>query len=147
MVNAATMPDRGPKVLLGCAPGDQHDIGLLLLALMLRRRGFRVIYLGSNMASEAFRQVVASARPQLVCVTAATEESALKVVGLGQLYGEGVRSNCGTMSKKGDPCKPGFSFGGSAFSRNPNLVSAVPGLYLGDTIEEAVSNVQELVEK
>jgi DNA-binding transcriptional regulator YhcF (GntR family) len=146
MVNAAAMPDRGPKVLLGCAPGDQHDIGLLLLALMLRRRGFRVIYLGSNMASEAFHQVVASASPQLVCITAATEESALEVVGLGQICGEGVLTNPGAVSKSG-PCTPVFSFGGSAFSRNPTLVSTVPGLYLGDTIEEAVSKVQELVRK
>ena len=42
MVNASSC-ECGPKALLTCAPGDQHEIGLLLLALSLRRRGFVVI--------------------------------------------------------------------------------------------------------
>ena len=76
MVNASIMPKTGPKVLLACAPEDQHEIGLLLLALNLRRRGFVVVYLGSNLYADEFCQVIDTVQPQLVCISAATDQSA-----------------------------------------------------------------------
>lgn len=38
---------RGTAVL-ACAPGEQHDVGLLMLAVVLRADGWRVEYLGTN---------------------------------------------------------------------------------------------------
>ncbi len=38
---------RGTAVL-ACAPGEQHDVGLLMLAVMLRGDGWRVEYLGAS---------------------------------------------------------------------------------------------------
>jgi len=43
---------QGQKVLLACLPGDQHEIGLLLLALSANERGFRAIILGADMPME-----------------------------------------------------------------------------------------------
>ena len=34
--------------MLACAPGEQHDIGLLMLAVMLRADGWRVEFLGAD---------------------------------------------------------------------------------------------------
>lgn len=39
---------RGPRILAACAPGEQHEIGLLLFALEAEAAGFRVILLGAN---------------------------------------------------------------------------------------------------
>ena len=33
----------GPRVLLSCAPGERHDLGLIAFGLALRARGFRIL--------------------------------------------------------------------------------------------------------
>ena len=38
----------GPRIVLACAPGEQHDLGLLAFALALRARGWRIVYLGAD---------------------------------------------------------------------------------------------------
>jgi MerR family transcriptional regulator, light-induced transcriptional regulator len=38
---------RGTAVL-ACAPGEQHDLGLMMVAIGLRRDGWKVVYLGAN---------------------------------------------------------------------------------------------------
>ena len=38
----------GPKLLAACMPGEQHEIGLLLLALSASERGYRVCVLGAD---------------------------------------------------------------------------------------------------
>ncbi|GAC1445525.1 MAG: hypothetical protein NVSMB52_06880 [Chloroflexota bacterium] len=52
-------------VMVGCAPGEHHDIGALMLSLFLRRRGFHVIYAGANVEAESFRLDVARVRPRI----------------------------------------------------------------------------------
>jgi methanogenic corrinoid protein MtbC1 len=34
--------------VLACAPGEQHELGLMMVAVRLRRDGWRVVYLGAN---------------------------------------------------------------------------------------------------
>jgi DNA-binding transcriptional MerR regulator/methylmalonyl-CoA mutase cobalamin-binding subunit len=48
----------GPKILAACAPGEQHEIGLLLFALAAHDAGFRVVLLGANVP---FRDMAAAA--------------------------------------------------------------------------------------
>jgi DNA-binding transcriptional MerR regulator/methylmalonyl-CoA mutase cobalamin-binding subunit len=52
---------QGPTLLLACLPGDQHEIGLLLLALAANERQFRTIILGANMPMEDLTQVAEKA--------------------------------------------------------------------------------------
>lgn len=131
MVNA-TSCECGPKALLTCAPGDQHEIGLLLLALSLRRRGFVVIYLGPNMTITEFEEVVNTVEPKLICFSAATVQAAEALVWFSQNLK--TRINGAVLT-----------FGGTAFNQRPDLIPQISGLYLGDTIELAVKNVQTLV--
>ncbi len=41
-----------PRVVSVCGPGEQHEIGLLIFTLYLKRKGFEVIYLGRSIAEE-----------------------------------------------------------------------------------------------
>ena len=54
----------GPVVVLACAPGEQHDLGLLTFGLALRTRGWRVVFLGPDTpiasAADAARSFEAS---------------------------------------------------------------------------------------
>jgi methanogenic corrinoid protein MtbC1 len=69
---------RGTAVL-ACAPGEQHDLGLLILAVMLRADGWRVEYLGQDTPVEeavAFADALSAA---LLCVSAAQAGTAAAV--------------------------------------------------------------------
>jgi DNA-binding transcriptional MerR regulator/methylmalonyl-CoA mutase cobalamin-binding subunit len=41
-------PARGARAVLACPPREQHDIALLMLAVALARRGWRIAMLGAN---------------------------------------------------------------------------------------------------
>jgi len=38
----------GPRIVLACAPGEQHDLGLIAFGLALRARGWRIVFLGQD---------------------------------------------------------------------------------------------------
>lgn len=140
MFNAATKPERGPKILLACAPEDYHEMGLLTLALKLRWRGFQAIYLGTNVAMTDFDYIIDLTRPQLICFSAATTDSTRGLARLSQKY----QSQLGVHSKQRQQT-PLFTFGGVAFNQNPTLITSIRGLYLGSTIEAAVEKIQNLL--
>jgi DNA-binding GntR family transcriptional regulator len=134
MVNATTCK-WGPKALLTCAPEDQHEIGLLLLALSLKRRGFVIIYLGPNNTTAEFEQMIDTVQPQLICFSAATTQAAKALAAFSQEF----QANSLAHAKN-----TFFTFGGSAFSQEPTLIAGVAGLYLGDTIETALLKIEDL---
>lgn len=63
-------------VVTACAPGEQHDVGLLMLALLLVRRGYRVVYLGADLPADGLLQIVQQVNPDLVCLSTATAATA-----------------------------------------------------------------------
>jgi DNA-binding transcriptional MerR regulator len=60
----------GPLALLACAPGEQHDLPLLVLGLALRVRGWRIAYLGQDTPAESVAQTAAELAPAIVVVSA-----------------------------------------------------------------------------
>jgi len=64
----------GPRAVLACAPGEQHDLGLIAFGLALRVRGWRIVYLGPDTplasladaahASDAAFAVVSAVSPE-----------------------------------------------------------------------------------
>jgi DNA-binding GntR family transcriptional regulator len=136
MANAAPISENGPKALLGCAPDDQHEIGLLLLALCLRRRGYQVVYLGAGLAPDEFQYAVEKVQPDIIVLAAATVESALQLARLSKQYT--ARSGV-TLGHQ-----PILTFGGVAFSRNPDQILKTSGLFLGHSVNEAVTTIQQL---
>ena len=69
---------RGTAVL-ACAPGEQHDIGLMMLAVMLRADGWRVEYLGADTPVEAALDFAAEIGATVLCISAALGESVRNV--------------------------------------------------------------------
>ncbi|MDR7404799.1 MAG: MerR family transcriptional regulator [Armatimonadota bacterium] len=57
-----------PEVLLACAPGEQHELGLLALAAELRSLGYRVTYLGAMVPVNALVATIESRRPAAALV-------------------------------------------------------------------------------
>lgn len=60
----------GPVAVLACAPGEQHDLGLLAFGLTLRARGWRIVYLGADTPIASVADTVQSFDPAFVVVSA-----------------------------------------------------------------------------
>lgn len=59
----------GPRVLLACAPGEQHDLGLIAFGLALRARGWRIGYLGPDTPLESVASAARAFAPAFVVIS------------------------------------------------------------------------------
>ena len=68
----------GPRALLACLPGEQHDLGLIAFGLTLRARGWRIAYLGGDMPIESVISAAHAIDPAFVVLSAVDPESFLR---------------------------------------------------------------------
>jgi MerR family transcriptional regulator, light-induced transcriptional regulator len=64
----------GPRAVLACPPGEQHDLGLIAFGLALRDRGWRITHLGPDTPLDTLADAVQALRPEAVVITATTPE-------------------------------------------------------------------------
>jgi MerR family transcriptional regulator, light-induced transcriptional regulator len=57
---------QGPGAILACVPGEQHELGLLAFGVALRRRGWRITYLGTDSPIDAVADIAPSLTPAVV---------------------------------------------------------------------------------
>ncbi len=110
---------QGSSILVGCAPKETHELGVLMLALFWRRAGLNVFYLGQMLELHSLMQEIRAMRPGIVCLSAMTHP---RVKDLAEVGREIVKM---------PPPKPIFCFGGGAFGRDEALIRSVKGVFLG----------------
>jgi len=106
----------GPMALLGCFPGDQHDLGLICFGLGLRANGWRVTFLGPDTPFVAISEAARRVRPALIVLTTLTpldrgaveeELAAISAYAPVALAGAGVKESDppigGAVFLAGDP--------------------------------------------
>jgi len=59
-----------PRALLACPPGEQHELGLLCFGLLLRKRGWRIVYLGAQTPTVDLATAAMDLSPDLVVLGA-----------------------------------------------------------------------------
>jgi MerR family transcriptional regulator, light-induced transcriptional regulator len=76
----------GSRALLACAPGELHDLGLIAFGLALRRRGWRITFLGPDTPTETLVETARQLEPELVVVSATAQRRLAPLVDiLGRL--------------------------------------------------------------
>jgi MerR family transcriptional regulator, light-induced transcriptional regulator len=133
IINAAPQAHAGPLVVLGCGPGDWHELGLLMIHLMLRRRNVNTIYLGQNVPLAQFVEEMERLQPGMIIMGATTAEI---VPGLIEI--------AAAVQAMTAP-RPVFAFGGRIFNVQPELRTRVPGVFLGENARAAVDHVLALI--
>ncbi len=118
-------------IVVACAPGELHDIGLLFSSLFLVRRGWHVVYLGPQVPLPDLLATVQSVRPALVCVSATTIETALEALEVARA----VTSSFPQVH---------FGYGGRVFNLNPEVRQQMPGVFLGADGRSLISTVSAL---
>jgi methanogenic corrinoid protein MtbC1 len=63
--------------VLACAPGERHEIGLLMLAVLLRSDGWQVAYLGADTPVADAVDLADGLSASALCFSAASRESAI----------------------------------------------------------------------
>lgn len=127
---ATPAPTRPGRILVGCPPDEEHTFGPLLLSLLLRRRGWEVVYLGANVPIRSIETTVGVVRPHLVILTAQQLHTAASLLEMAEvLHQERVP----------------VGFGGLVFTKTPDLHLMIPGYYLGDQFEHAAAAVEQIM--
>jgi hypothetical protein len=91
-----------------------------MITLLLRRRGWDVVYLGANVPLESYENILDPARFDLALLSAQ------------QLFTAGNLREVALLAQKvGLP----LVYGGRIFRRIPELQSQIPGVYLGEQLE------------
>ncbi len=62
-----------PEVICATPPGDHHEFGLLAVTFRLASRGYRTIYLGTDVPHGELLELVRLRRPALVAISAVLE--------------------------------------------------------------------------
>jgi DNA-binding transcriptional MerR regulator len=64
----------GPRAVLACAPGELHDLPLLIFGLALAARGWVITYFGPDTPVPTIQESLAEVEPRLVVIAAATRQ-------------------------------------------------------------------------
>ena len=64
----------GPRALLACAAGEHHDLGLIILGLALRDRGWRVTFLGPDTPIQTLAAAADQLAPDVVVLSSLARE-------------------------------------------------------------------------
>jgi MerR family transcriptional regulator, light-induced transcriptional regulator len=68
---------RGPRAILACVPGEHHELGLLAFGVALRRRGWRITYLGTDSPIGAVADLARPLAPAVVVLLSMTPQGFL----------------------------------------------------------------------
>lgn len=118
---------RGVAVL-ACAPGEQHDIGLLMLAVLLRADGWRVEFLGADTPVDTAAAFAEQIGATMLCISAAREES-LDLLRSALAQGE-------------EPLRPALVLGGAAVT--PETAQELRATYANGPLDLAVARLRKL---
>jgi methanogenic corrinoid protein MtbC1 len=131
LFNAAHLGS-GPLIMVGCAPGERHELGALMLALLLRRAGHRVCYLGTDLPLTDLVKAIRQQRPQVVAISAIMPQTLAHLAELAPLL---QAANLRTH----------LVFGGQAFSapeaRNLHFLCD----YIGDDLPGSIKVIETLL--
>ena len=128
LIATSPSPVRPGRVLIGCPPQEEHIFSTLLLTLLLRRRGWDVIYLGANVPAIRIEPTLESAKPQLVIMAAQHLPTAATLLEMSQVFQE---------------ARVPLAFGGLIFNRVPALRDHIPGYFLGEDLQGGVAQVEQ----
>jgi len=126
----APAPTQPGRLLAACPPGEAHDLALLMLAFILRWRGWEVVYLGANVPLVRLDATLRTTAPRLVLSVAQTLPGAAS-----------LRELAGYVNAHRIP----LAFGGGIFNHIPDLIERIPGYFLGQELNTVHQVIELLV--
>lgn len=130
LLAAAPPPTRFGRILIFCPPYEEHTIILLLLSLLLRYRGWDVVYLGANVPLSQLETTLEAVKPELAIIAAQRLQTAATLAKTAEFL-QDKRINS--------------AYGGSIFNLIPGLCHRVYGHFLGESLEEGITAIGQIM--
>ncbi len=130
LISATPQPTRDQTILVGCPAGEWHSFPVLLLTLLLRRKGLNVLYLGPNIPLEKMEETAALVRPDLI-ILSSQQLSTASAIHFAALLFQKLHIPLG--------------YGGLVFNRIPELRGKIPAFFLGEKLEEGIDRIEQLL--
>jgi len=122
--------------VLACAPDEWHELSLMMLGVLLRRRRWPVAYLGQALPLPDLAAFVRDLQPPAVVLVAMREETAQALIDWPRWLPEAARTG-----------RPLVVYGGRIFTHQPEWRARVPGVFLGATLGEGVETLERLLQE
>ena len=122
----------GPLILVTCAPAEHHELGALMLALLLRRAGHNVCYLGTDLPLADLVKTIRERRPRIVAVSAIMTQTLPPLAELASLLQ--------TLN-----IRPRLVFGGQAFNSPEAHTIHFNCDYIGSDLQGSVKVIAEML--
>ena len=126
----APMPTQSDRLLAACPPGENHDLALLMLAFIMRWRGWEVIYLGADVPLDQLDATLRATAPHLVLSVAQTLPGAASLSELARFTH--------------DRSIP-LAYGGGIFNQIDGLSERIPGHFLSQKIDTAPQAIEHIL--
>lgn len=133
LLQAFPVYSSAPLLLVGCAPEEYHEIAPLMLAVLLRREGYQVEFLGADLPVEDLVMYAEDVSPDMVILSAGFDYTAQSLFNLQAMLNE-------------IPSKPIFGYGGRYFNENESAREKMGGIFLGTSLEDAIQKVHDLLD-
>lgn len=121
-------------VLLACAPGEWHELSLIIFGVLLRRLRWPVVNLGQSTPLEDLAGFIQQIKPSVVVLLAMTEEPAYELAKWPYALPHIVETE-----------RPIIAYGGRVFTEHPEWTKRVSGLFLGMTFEEGLEKLDHIL--
>lgn len=132
LMGAVPNAAEGAVVIVACAPLETHELGALTLAVLMRRAGFHVVYLGADTPVKDLRDLALTLRPAGVMISASVMPP-VEALLEGRAHLVGIA--------------PVLAFGGAAFNGRPELAETLHGTFLAPDAKGAVRRFSRLVQQ
>jgi len=134
MLASVAAPTRPGVIVAACAPGELHQIGLLMLVVMLRWRGWDIKYLGPDLTLDRLEEALLPLRPNALMFSASRPETASALMVLPELMAHFP------------PPQPLVLLGGQAF-QTTQLPESIRAIYIQGTPVETVDQIEQLMKQ
>ena len=130
LLAATPPPTRAGRILVGCPPGESHTFGPLMVTLLLRRRGWDVLYLGADVPTNRLQATIERTQPDLVIFSAQLLDTAASLLDVATYLRDIGLS---------------LAYSGYIFGLLPELSRRIPGHFLGFDLRQTPPLVEALI--
>ncbi len=131
MQNLPTAKEGG-LILVGCGPEEMHELAALMFAVLLRKEGYFVEYLGPDLPTQDLVDYAETVRPKLIILSVNQENTAYLMRGFAE-----------ELSKLRG--KPKLAYAGRYFDENESARTELGGIYLGNNLKGGLEKVKQLI--
>jgi methanogenic corrinoid protein MtbC1 len=130
MIAASVEPSGSKKVVIATPSNEEHIISSLILTLLLRQSGHRVVYLGAEVPTTGMKIMINIIRPDLVVLSSSHVGSLPDLMDAANYLADAGIA---------------MAYGGRVFNVYDELQGLIPGEFLGDGLIESRQRVEQLL--